>query len=1754
MSFKWQGTCLSAVLLVSLMPLCHAQSVVTPEEEYKKLIRVNEDIQPLGPNPFGEQVSLYNGSLSFDQTDVSLPGNGPLLQLSRSLHTKQTLGVALDGAFSDWDLDVPRITTQSADLNNGWTVITGVRSTARCSSFGPPPNITSSQGVGDWDAQDWWSGYQLIVPGEGSQDLLQRGSANTLSPTMGSATFPIVTTKNWMITCGVQTDDEPSGEGFTAVAPDGSKYTFNHLVYEASTTEKKSFSGDYDPNAKNLLNRHQASMLVTHIQDRFGNWLTYSYDVTHPNNLTGIAASDGRQLSIAYDTHQRVSSATLQPSSGSPRTWTYQYDTNGLLSGVTLPDGTAWSFAMAPISLADMTPISGGNCDTPAGLPTQQWTGTMTHPSGLVGSFTIQMAVRGRSNVPRQCNMPDGTIINSYAAIPKFYYQPVIRSKTFTGAGLFAGGETWTYTYSPQNDSWSSDCANGCISTVWTDVVDPLGHDVRSTFSNEFDETEGQLQNTDYYTGAAGSTLLRSETNQYASATAGPWPTDYGVSLQTHLNLSIVEKQAPLNQRVITQHDVGGTDTYTWQAESFDPYTQVTKTKRCNSISLPCDQSPLEETTTYRNDTTLWVLGLPLQVTNNNYNEVESSNTYNTSNDTLLTRARFGQTLMNYTFNAQGQLASFTDGNSHTTSLSNYKRGIPQTISYPDSTSETLVVDDFGQISAITDQAGHTSSYGYDSVGRITGISYPTGDEVAWLPKAFSYDFVTSAERGVPANHWRRTTTTGNAKAVTYFNAMLQPVLSDSAIGSAVQASTLTTYDAKGQKVFSAYPSATALTFSLSPTVAGSTTTYDALGRTTQIAQASELGTLTSSTAYLSSARQQVTDPKGNVTTTSYQVFDSPSYEAVTKVQAPTGITQTIARDLYGNPLSITQTGLYGATETDTVIKKLFYDSYHRLCRTSEPESGSTIMAYDSANNLAWSAEGLTIPDTNTTCAQDQVTTAAKTTRTYDAMNRVLTIQPPAGTQSTQYHYTSLGQPDSVVSGISTWTAAYNFRGMLTGESLQLTGQNAWGIGYAHDAYGSLSLIHYPDGENVSYAPDALGRATQVGNYATGIGYFPNGQVSDFIYGNGTAYVAEQNDRQLLSNFSYGTGTTPQLSEDLSYDKNGNITTVTDLAGGPRSKSFGYDALNRLTSAQSSGLAINETYAYDALNNLRSRLTGGQTLTYNYDPTNKLANITSGASTVSSYVYDNRGNVINNNGTNLTFDEKNQLTQIQGFDSYAYDASGRRVMKNPHSATAPVYYFYSQAGQLMYQVDAATLKSTNYIYLGSRMIARNENNGTPVLSTPSISSTGTYTVSWSGIGGATTYTLQEQVNGGSWTPIQSSGATSDPISGKADGSYGYRVQACNGTICAPWSGTAVTIVVHPPATPASITVPATSSGSVPVSWAASSTATSYTLQQKLGSGSWGTVYTGAVTNSTRTITTTGSYTYQVAACNAGGCSTYKVSSAVVVTIPPASAPTLTVPATSSTGSYTVSWTAVAAATSYTLQEQVNGGSWATIQATSATSKALSGKADGTYGYKVQACNAGGCAGWSSTQSIVVTHPPTAAPSLTVPSSNISGSYSVSWGAVSLATSYTLQEQFNGGAWATIQTSSAISKAISNKASGTYGYRVQGCNAGGCGPWSSTHSVVVLRIPVTPYAPSLSFKSPAIVTASWTAVTDAATYTVEYSPSQGGTATTFYTGPNNLYSNSVFYTGQLRFHTQACNASGCSAWSSYSYITLNTELN
>lgn len=262
---------------------------------------------------------------------------------------------------------------------------------------------------------------------------------------------------------------------------------------------------------------------------------------------------------------------------------------------------------------------------------------------------------------------------------------------------------------------------------------------------------------------------------------------------------------------------------------------------------------------------------------------------------------------------------------------------------------------------------------------------------------------------------------------------------------------------------------------------------------------------------------------------------------------------------------------------------------------------------------------------------------------------------------------------------------------------------------------------------------------------------------------------------------------------------------------------------------------------------------------------------------------------------------------------------------------------------------------------------------------------------------------------------------------------------------------------------------------------------------------------------------------------------------------PTTAPTLNVPSTSSTGGYTVSWNSITGATYYLLQEQVNSGSWMTVQNSASISWSPTNKVNNAYGYRVGACNATGCGPWSNVGTITVSVPtaPASAPSLTVPGTSANGNYTVSWTSVPNTSSYTLQEQVNGGSWTTIQSGASISWSVTGKTNGTYAYRSQACNGVGCGPWSNTGTMVVTWPPVPAVPTGLSAPSYTTsnnYTVTWNSTANATTYVLNAAPYGSSWSTV-----SNSASTSWAASGQSNFvyvyEVQACNISGCSAFSS-----------
>jgi hypothetical protein len=544
-------------------------------------VRVRSTVQPLGPTPFGERINLYTGSLSFTQTDVDYPGTGPTILLTRSFDTQRRF-VQSYSFFGDWTFDIPRIETIVRRPVGGlgtpggnWIVAPAPQGLARCSQLDVPYEADGSQHL-------WWHGYDLIMPG--SKRTLMAAAPGLPMPSISvggtSVTFTGTTTDNWRIGCLPNTSNGQAGEAFLAVDPEGTKYFLNYLIGRDAGMVLE-FDGGTQIRHPIML----VSMLVTRIEDRFGNYVTFSYS---GSRLTEILASDGRRVSIAWrpETTDLVASITVQPAGTQPRTTTYEYTTINtlpVLTGVVLPDGSRWGFSNLIPHIGLFQPIGCGqrtfNPATPGSYPAS--TATLTHPSGLIGQFTLKNTYHGKSYVPGACD----TYPEAHEADHPVFSTYSLTAKTFSGPGLTA--RTWSYTYSPVQASASYDpCAanNSCPDTKWVDVVAPDGVRTRYTFSNRYTELEGKELSAEVYAAGSGA-LMQTTANAYASPNAGPYPVAIGSSmLPGNYNYLLEQSIAPLKSSITTQNGTAfswrvatGCGGYPFCFDAFGRPTQVIK-------------------------------------------------------------------------------------------------------------------------------------------------------------------------------------------------------------------------------------------------------------------------------------------------------------------------------------------------------------------------------------------------------------------------------------------------------------------------------------------------------------------------------------------------------------------------------------------------------------------------------------------------------------------------------------------------------------------------------------------------------------------------------------------------------------------------------------------------------------------------------------------------------------------------------------------------------------------------------------------------------------------------------------------------------------------------------------------------------------------------------------------------------------------------------------------------------------------------
>lgn len=346
------------------------------------------------------------------------------------------------------------------------------------------------------------------------------------------------------------------------------------------------------------------------------------------------------------------------------------------------------------------------------------------------------------------------------------------------------------------------------------------------------------------------------------------------------------------------------------------------------------------------------------------------------------------------------------------------------------------------------------------------------------------------------------------------------------------------------------------------------------------------------------------------------------------------------------------------------------------------------------------------------------------------------------------------------------------------------------------------------------------------------------------------------------------------------------------------------------------------------------------------------------------------------------------------------------------------------------------------------------------------------TASWGAVSGATNYLISTKLTSSStWGTAVSTTGTNLSISGlSASTSYDLRVQ----TVCSGGSSTysQVSFTTSAAATcnaPSSLTTSSITSTSASTSWTAVSGAASYSISRKLTSSStWGTATSTTSTSYNHTgLTASTSYDVRVQTICSGGSSTYSQSTFTTsAAAAGCGAPTGVAASNVQYNAATCSWTAVSGATSYKYNfKKSSSSNWGSTYTATSPSVNLTGLSASTaYSFRVYAVCSSGNSATTSANFTTTAIPTCGAPTNVAASTVTATAATVTWTAVSGASSYKVKyKKSTSSKWSSIYTVTSPSFSLSALSQSTI-YQVQVYTA--CSWGNSTTVQIQFTTPAT----------------------------------------------------------------------------------------
>ena len=531
-----------------------------------------------------------------------------------------------------------------------------------------------------------------------------------------------------------------------------------------------------------------------------------------------------------------------------------------------------------------------------------------------------------------------------------------------------------------------------------------------------------------------------------------------------------------------------------------------------------------------------------------------------------------------------------------------------------------------GNTLSTTDPLNHTVTYTYNSRGLLKSTVYPGDNNIGQYTKTYLYDKKMNLVHESDSL---------NKEVITTLDLQSRPLSVTTKQKNASAGITISSaYDLNGNIVYLTDPNGNV-----------TTSTYDVLNR--QISKSITAGTVTHTDTLEYNKDGQVTKQTNRLGNSVISRYDA--LGRLSEVVDPLGVTvEKLVYDNMGRQISSTDAVNNTITHT--------YDKNSRLLSTTTPINTSInktqSQTYDNLGNIATRKDG-----------RNNVTSY-----TYDRLNRLTVITNPNGS-TVSYTYNLNSQVTSQTDGngnVESFT--YNIRGLQSkitdGDGLEQT------MSYNPD--GTLDTKVDRNGTTTSYTYDAYGRLTQetAGTDTISYEYDSNGNMLKMTDSTGITVRTYDGLNRVLTKTVPELGTTTFVyditagltggfvAESIAtpdgtttqniYDKAGRLHQVKD--GNTVSATYAYYAsgakqsvtypgniieeytyygdlsLHTLTNKQNNIILEAFNYAYDANGNMLTKLDGKGTTTYTYNNMNQLLTVSEATGRALSYTYDGAGN------------------------------------------------------------------------------------------------------------------------------------------------------------------------------------------------------------------------------------------------------------------------------------------------------------------------------------------------------------------------------------------------------------------------------------------------------------------------------------------------------------------------------------------------